>query len=75
MHKKIQMNWTKIKGGCQWGRKVVTHNSKSDLPLRETKAHCADTTRRNRIVAAANAQKTIAKSEHGKPIKEPYEGC
>ena len=54
---------------------MVTHNSKSDLPLRGTKAHCADTTRRNRIVAAANAQKTIAKSEHGKPIKEPYEGC
>ena len=23
----------KIKGGCQSGRKVVTHNSKSDLPL------------------------------------------
>ena len=22
-----------IKGGCQSGRKVVTHNSKSDLPL------------------------------------------
>ena len=27
------MNKTKIKGGCQSGRKVVTHNSKSDLPL------------------------------------------
>ena len=24
---------TKIKGGCQSGRKVETHNSKSDLPL------------------------------------------
>ena len=23
----------KIKGGCQSGRKAVTHNSKSDLPL------------------------------------------
>ena len=23
----------KIKGGCQSGRKVVTYNSKSDLPL------------------------------------------
>ena len=22
----------KVKGGCQSGRKVVTHNSKSDLP-------------------------------------------
>ena len=33
MHKKFEINRTKIKGGCQLGRKVVTHNSKSDLPL------------------------------------------
>ena len=33
MHKKFEINQTKIKGGCQLGRKVVTHNSKSDLPL------------------------------------------
>ena len=33
MHKKFVINRTKIKGGCQSGRKVVTHNSKSDLPL------------------------------------------
>ena len=33
MHKKFERNWTKIKGGCQSGRKVVTHDSKSDLPL------------------------------------------
>ena len=33
MHKKFETNQTKIKGGCQSGRKVVTHNSKSDLPL------------------------------------------
>ena len=33
MHKKFEMNRTKIKGGCQSRRKVVTHNSKSDLPL------------------------------------------
>ena len=33
MHKKCEINRTKIKGGCQSGRKVVTHNSKSDLPL------------------------------------------
>ena len=25
----------KEKGGCHSGRKVVTHNSKSDLPLKE----------------------------------------
>ena len=29
----LEINWTKIKGGCQSGRKVVTDNSKSDLPL------------------------------------------
>ena len=36
MYKKFEINETKIKGGCQSGRKVVTHNSKSDLHL-ETK--------------------------------------
>ena len=35
MHKKFEINGTKIKGGCQLRRKVVTHNSKSDLPLVE----------------------------------------
>ena len=29
----FEINWTKIKGSCQSGRKVVTHNSKNDLPL------------------------------------------
>ena len=33
MHKKYDINLTKIKSGCQSGRKVVTHNSKSDLPV------------------------------------------
>ena len=33
MHKKFEKNRRKIKGGCQSGRKVVTHNSKNDLPL------------------------------------------
>ena len=35
MHKKFEINQTKIKGSCQSGRKVVTHDSKSDLPLDE----------------------------------------
>ena len=34
MHKNFEINQTKIKGDCQSGRKVVTHNSKSDLPLK-----------------------------------------
>ena len=34
MPKKFEINWTKIKGGCQAGRKVVTHNSKIYMPLR-----------------------------------------
>ena len=29
----FEINQTKIKGGCQSGRKVVPHNSKNDLPL------------------------------------------
>ena len=33
MHKKFEIKRTKIKGGCQSGNKVVTHNSKSDLLL------------------------------------------
>ena len=33
MYKKFEINLTKIKGGCQSGKKVVPHNSKSDLPL------------------------------------------
>ena len=33
MHKKFEKHRTKIKGVCQSGRKAVTHNSKSDLPL------------------------------------------
>ena len=33
MNKKFDINGTKIKGSCQSGRKVVTHDSKSDLPL------------------------------------------
>ena len=34
---KFEINRTKIKGGCQSGRKVVTHNFKSDLPLDKKK--------------------------------------
>ena len=33
VHNKFEINRTKIKGGCQSGRKVVSYNSKSDLPL------------------------------------------
>ena len=32
-HAQEVINQTKIKGGCQLGRKVSTHNSKNDLPL------------------------------------------
>ena len=39
MHKKFEINQTKIKGGCQLGRTVVTHNFKSDLPLAKTIIH------------------------------------
>ena len=40
MHKKLEINRTKIKGGCKSGIKVVTHNSKSDLPLDYIKPKC-----------------------------------
>ena len=32
-HVIFEVNQTKIKGGCQSGRKLVPHDSKSDLPL------------------------------------------
>ena len=35
MNENFDINGTKIKGGCQLGRKVVPHDSKSDLPLVE----------------------------------------
>ena len=34
MHKKFEINQTKFKGGCQSGRKVVSHNSKSEFYLK-----------------------------------------
>ena len=37
MHKKFEINGTKIKGGSESGRKVVTKNSKSDLSLDHTR--------------------------------------
>ena len=37
MHKKFEINRTKIKGSYQSERKVVPHDSKSDLPLIKNK--------------------------------------
>ena len=39
MHKKFEINHTKIKSSCQSGIKVVTHDSKSDLPLAYSHTH------------------------------------
>ena len=33
----LEVNQTKIKGGCQSERKVLPHDSKSDLPLVHTR--------------------------------------
>ena len=33
MDSDFEVNQTNIKGGCESGRKVVPHDSKSDLPL------------------------------------------
>ena len=35
MYKKFEISRTKIEGSCQSGRKVVTHDSMSGLPLGE----------------------------------------
>ena len=39
MHKKFENYRTKIKGSCQSGRKMVTHDSKSDLPQEYVQVH------------------------------------
>ena len=36
----FEVNQTKIKGGCQSGREVVPHDSKSDLPLGSSHGQC-----------------------------------
>ena len=36
-HLIFKVNQTKIKGGCQLVRKVISHDSKSDLPLEKGK--------------------------------------
>ena len=33
----FELNRTKMKGGCQSGRRVVPHDSKSDLPVRKSR--------------------------------------
>ena len=54
MQKKFQVNRTKIKGGCKSGRKVVTHNSKSDLPLDTRECRSVGYSLVRRISAAAH---------------------
>ena len=36
----FEVNLTKIKVGCQSGRKVVSYNSKSDVPLIDNLLNC-----------------------------------
>ena len=43
-----------IKGGCQLGRKVVTHNYKSDLPLVNYKIVIQTLTQKNYLKGHAN---------------------
>ena len=42
MRERFEINGTKIKGSCQSGRKVVTHKSKSDLPLAKKEHKCEE---------------------------------
>ena len=53
MHKKFEVNKTKIKGGCRSGRKVVPHNSKGDLPLDRLPGY-------NMMLSNANYSSSIA---------------
>ena len=45
----FEMNRTKIKGDCQSGRKVVTHNSELDLPLVDSKRKIAINSKQKKV--------------------------
>ena len=58
------MNQTKIKGGCQSGKKVVTLNSKCDLPLASIFSN---------IQIVLNKQYGVLKKNNGTvDLKNPY---
>ena len=61
MHKKFELNRTKIKGGCQSVRKVVTHNSKSDLPLESCLKMQMDTSTGKIVHCTEKNEKKISK--------------
>ena len=56
MHKKSETNRAKIKGGCQSGRKVVSHNSKRDLPLATLLEHMHKKCKVNRTKITGGCQ-------------------
>ena len=72
MHKKFEINWTKFKGGCQPERKVVSHNSKSDLPLYKARQKIVVS---NSVDSAndmnTNAYKSAIHKVHERTIYEP----
>ena len=71
MHKKFEINPTKIKGGCQLGRKVVGHNSKSDLPLNRELTQPAS----NREIIWSNKEKLGKKrAKKGNLLDQPHVG-
>ena len=66
MHKKFEINRIKIKDGCQSGRKVVTHNSKSDLPLAYTVSCLSDVNKGVRVAHKKINKKKLC-AYHKKP--------
>ena len=59
MHKKFEINRTKIKGDCQSGRKVVTHNSMNDLPLTSNKPKINDSIEHGKEHASPGEKKSV----------------
>ena len=64
MHKKFEINHTKIKGGCQSGRKVVTHDSKSDFPLIVGTLNCKSYITYSRYASYALSGHLLSKTEY-----------
>ena len=63
MQKKFEINQTKIKGGCPSERKVVNHNSKSDLPPTDSLDICWVSTFKIGLFASEHAYLTDSISD------------
>ena len=65
----MEVNQTKIKGGCQSRRKVVLHDSKSDLPLVSMYQSQSNRLLKCVLVQYLTSQETLKLATPGRPPK------